>query len=88
MSGWNLQILPTRFAFAPERVNQAHVPGEGHAHVYVDGKKYARVYGAWVHLEPLGPGSHQIRVTLNANDHREFTLNGAKVEAVTTVVEK
>ena len=88
MAGWNLQILTTRFAFAPERVNQVHVPGEGHAHVYVDGKKYARLYGPWVHLESLGSGSHEIRVTLNANDHREFTLDGVKIEAMTTVVEE
>ena len=33
IDGINVHIIPTGFVFAPERVNQADVDGEGHAHV-------------------------------------------------------
>ena len=55
-AGWNLHVATTGFRFAPERVNAPHRPGEGHAHVYVDGKKVARIYGPWFHLGALAAG--------------------------------
>ena len=51
IDGINVHIIPTGFVFAPERVNQADVDGEGHAHVYVDGEKVGRAYGEWFHLK-------------------------------------
>ena len=80
-SGWNLRIATTNFHFAPERVNAAHRPGEGHAHVYVDGKKLARVYAPWFHLGDLPAGTVEIAVTLNANDHSELTVAGTPLRA-------
>lgn len=60
MSGWNLQVLPQNFRFAPQNASAENVPGEGHAHVYVNGEKLARLYAEWVHL-PVAAcrGSHQ-----------------------------
>ena len=84
-SGWNLSIETTNFSFAPERANAAHRPGEGHAHVYVDGKKIARVYGPWFHLDELPAGSVEIAVALSANDHSELTLAGNPLRAVRTI---
>lgn len=77
----NLHMQTTNFSFAPEAVNGAHVPGQGHAHIYVDGVKVARVYSPWVHLQALPRGDHTLRVTLNANDHRPLAMDGAPVEA-------
>lgn len=74
--GWNLHIITTNFRFAPERVNAPHRPGEGHAHVYIDGRKVARLYGPWFHLGALPPGKATVAVTLNANDHSDLTLAG------------
>lgn len=87
MAGWNIQIVTERFRFAPERVNQTHAAGEGHAHLYVDGKKVARVYGPWFHLGPQTPGKHELRVTLNANSHEELAVKSKKIEA-TAVIEQ
>jgi fatty acid desaturase len=42
VGGWNVHVRTTHFSFAPERVNGPHRPGEGHGHLYVDGKKVAR----------------------------------------------
>lgn len=77
----NLHLKVTGFTFAPEAVNGAHVPGEGHAHVYVNDIKFARAYGPWVHLDALPKGRHVIRVTLNANDHSQLALEGAPIDA-------
>ena len=43
MSGWNLHLIIRNFRFAPERASQEHRTGEGHAHLYTDGKKIARL---------------------------------------------
>ncbi|SFD64435.1 hypothetical protein [Roseivivax sediminis] len=81
-SGWNLHIATDGFSFAPERASGDHVPGEGHAHVYVDGVKIARVYSPWVHLD-ASEGA-RVTVTLNANDHRVLAADGeALSESVT-----
>ncbi len=69
VSGYNLQITLTNFSFSPESAGLEHVAGEGHAHLYVDGVKVGRVYSEWVHVANLSPGLHEIKVTLNTNDH-------------------
>lgn len=85
VSGVNGRIITEGFTFAPNSVGAAHVDGEGHSHVYVDGKKIGRVYGAWFHLDKLEPGVREIRVELNANSHGVYHWNGAAVEATTRV---
>lgn len=84
-SGVDVQIVTEGFRFAPELVDQAHTPGAGHAHIYVDGVKLGRVFENAYHIEQLAPGEHDIRVSLNTNDHSEITFNGEKAEATTTV---
>jgi hypothetical protein len=87
-AGWNLQVQTQNFRWAPERASTAHVAGEGHAHLYIDGKKITRLYGEWYFLPSLRPGSHTIRVTLNANTHEDYTVGGKLVEDTVTVVVK
>ena len=87
-SGWNLHLITENFTFTPENIDQKVDKPEGHAHVYVDDKKIARIYGSWYHLSGLTPGPHTIRVSLNANDHSEFVLNGEPIVAVAEVVEE
>lgn len=83
-SGINLQVQTTGIAFAPEHASSEHVLGEGHAHVYVDGEKYGRLYGMWMHLD-VEAGEHEIRVDLNANDHSPLLVDGEPVDDVVTV---
>ncbi|WP_120498972.1 hypothetical protein [Roseovarius sp. EL26] len=85
-SSRNLEISLENFAFSPENVNGENTPGAGHAHIYVDGVKLARSYGPWFHISGLSAGEHEIRVTLNANDHSQFAIDGEPVEAKATVV--
>ena len=83
--GVNVRIGTRLWNWAPHNVNGAHIPGEGHAHIYVDGEKLNRVYGPYYHILALSPGAHEIRVTLNANSHNALTLNGEPIEATATV---
>ncbi len=82
----NLEIRVENFAFDPEAVNGTHIPGRGHAHVYVDGVKLGRAYGPWYHLSALPVGEHEVRVTLNANDHTQLAVEGEPIEATETLV--
>lgn len=85
MSGFNVALTTTSFRWAPEHASSMHVAGEGHAHLYVDGVKVARVYGPAFHLDPaklkLAAGTHTVTVDLNGNDHGPYRVAGAKVEA-------
>lgn len=74
-SGFNLHIETTNWSWAPDRVNSEAKPNEGHGHLYIDGVKIGRLYGAWHHLDSLTPGRHEIKVTLNANDHSDYHAN-------------
>lgn len=81
LGGWNIHVKTTHFRFAPENVNGQAVQGEGHAHLYVDGKKVVRLYGPWFHLGDLSPGRHTLEVTLNANNHANLVLHRTPVSA-------
>ena len=76
MTGWNLRLDTTNFTYAPKAASGAHVPGEGHTHVYLDGVKLGRFYGPWVHV----PSGGAVRVTLNSNDHRPLAVDGVPVQ--------
>ncbi|MEM5541493.1 hypothetical protein WNY61_01965 [Sulfitobacter sp. AS92] len=81
MSGHNLFVETDGFDFAPQNASGDHQPGEGHAHVYVNGTKIGRLYGPWLHLPDLPKGAVTVEVTLNANDHRPLAVNGAPITA-------
>lgn len=87
VSGWNIKIVATGFKWAPENVGGVSVLGEGHAHLMVDGVKYARLYGEWFHLPKLSKGTHTLMVTLNGNDHNAYAVKGVVVSATKVVVE-
>lgn len=83
--GWNLHIKTTHFAFSPETVNAPNEAGRGHAHIYVDDKKLARVYGAWFHIAALPAVPYKLRVTLNANDHSTIAVEGVPLSVTKTI---
>jgi len=82
-SGYNLQLITKNFKFTPEKINAANIMNEGHAHIHINSKKI-RLYSEWYHIndEQLTQPINQIRVTLNANDHSEYTVNSRPVEAI------
>ncbi|HLR33318.1 MAG TPA: hypothetical protein VK074_12575 [Fodinibius sp.] len=85
LTGWNIHIETSRFAFTPEKFGEVHVTGEGHAHLYVNGDKHARLYGPWYHLPSLPRGTHTLRVTLNANTHDEYVYRNEVIADTVTI---
>ena len=78
--GWNVFITTQNFTFTPEHVNQPHVAGEGHAHLYINGSKLARLYGPAYHIESLPYGPHEMRVVLETNEHHEYAIAGRPID--------
>ncbi|MCX5408263.1 cupredoxin domain-containing protein [Streptomyces sp. NBC_00335] len=82
--GWNLQLTVANFHFTPDSTGGAALPGAGHAHLELDGRKLARLYGPWFHLPaaqvPEG-GTHALTVRLYADDHTAWAVAGKPVEA-------
>ena len=85
VGGYNLHVVVKNFRFAPERASGKHVAGEGHGHIYVNGKKIARLYGEWFHIGSLPKAGADVKVTLNANDHRDIFVGGEQAAATVRV---
>jgi hypothetical protein len=81
--GFSLHLKTRKFRFTPQRADGKHRRGAGHAHLWVDGVKTTRIYGPWHYVGNLTPGRHEIRVTLNGNDHADYVgEDGDVVEAL------
>ena len=85
-SGVNVFADVSGFRFAPENASADHVPGEGHAHIEVDGVKVARVYGPAFHLGGVEPGTYEVSYVLAANTHDIYTNDGEPLSVTATVV--
>lgn len=77
--GWNLHLMTENFTFTPENAGAPDRPGEGHGHVFVNGKKAYRVYGPWFHLV-VPEGKNRVRVNLTTNSHKDYFSQGRPVE--------
>jgi len=91
VGGINLHLKTQNFVFTPENVNTLNVGGEGHAHLYLNGKKVARIYSSWYHLDTssLSNGTYTVSAELNSNDHGPYTLGGENItDSVTVVIDE
>ena len=81
MDGYNLVRVADNFTFSPDKVNQANGPNEGHAHIYINGKK-TRQYSPYFHISDamLKRGNNDLRVCLHANDHSYLVINMRKIQ--------
>ena len=79
--GWRVRIDAEDFTFSEEFVDLYHVPGMGHGHLYVGGMKIGRLYEPEAYIGALPKGQHEIRVTLNTNDHRAYVVDDVPVTA-------
>jgi len=81
--GFNVQVVTTNFVWRPEMASMQHVPGEGHAHVYLDGRKIMRIYNEWFHLNTYQfstePGEQLLSIEFVGNDHFPYTIQGLPV---------
>jgi len=81
--GFNVQVKTTNFLWRPEMASMQHVPGEGHAHVYLDGRKIMRIYNEWFHLNTYQfstrSGEQLLSIEFVGNDHAPYTIEGLPV---------
>lgn len=83
--GWRVRVNTANFTFTPEKMDSPHSPREGHAHLYLGGLKIMRMRGPEAVIGRLPPGPHQLRVTLNTNDHRSYMGPDGPVFAEATI---
>ena len=81
--GFNVQVVTTNFVWRPELASMKHVPGEGHAHVFLDGRKIMRIYNQWFHLNTYQfstrAGEQLLSIEFVGNDHAPYTIQGLPV---------
>lgn len=88
ISGWNIRLETENFSFAPESIGLPHVPGKGHAHLYINDRKADRIYGNYIHVGALPAGKYTFRVTLNTNSHLAYAFEREVIsDEVTITVE-
>ena len=81
--GYNLALEVRNYRFTPENVGAVAVANEGHAHLYINGQKIARLYSPWRHLPRslFHDGPNRLQVELNANDHSIWGVAGEPIGA-------
>ena len=83
--GFNVHVVTTNFMWRPEMASMQHVPGEGHVHVYLDGRKIMRIYNEWFHLNTYQfstrSGEQLLSIEFVGNDHAPYTIQGVPVGA-------
>jgi hypothetical protein len=81
--GFNVQVVTTNFTWRPEMASMKYVPGEGHAHVFLDGRKIMRIYNEWFHLNTYQfatrSGEQLLSLEFVGNDHAPYTIQGAPI---------
>jgi uncharacterized surface protein with fasciclin (FAS1) repeats len=76
---YNVRVQTLNFTFAPQHVDMEPMAGEGHAHLYIDDLKIARIYGEWYHLASLPEDAKMISVSLYANNHQPLAVDGEQI---------
>ena len=83
--GFNVQVVTSKFVWRPEMASMQYVAGEGHAHVYLDGRKIMRIYNEWFHLNTYQfstkAGEQLLSIEFVGNDHAPYTVQGMPVGA-------
>jgi len=83
--GWKVEVITSGFTFSKEAVDGPHQSGVGHGHLYLNDLRLQPIYGPEVHVGALPKGTHQLRVTLNTNDHRAYSVGGVAVTAIAEI---
>lgn len=70
--GWNVDIEARNFALALPIEHEAHIPGRGHVHLWVDGDYVDDFVTLRRWVPPLPAGVHEIVVSVTTVDHRLY----------------
>lgn len=70
-----LKLKVTNFSFSLENMGKENRPGEGHVHLYLDGKKVAKVFEPTYVLKDIPSGKHEVMVELANNNHESYGVS-------------
>ena len=76
--GVALRLEVADFRFHRGSEDATHLAGQGHAHLYLNGLKLARLYAPEFHIGALPVGRYDVTVVLNSNDHRAYVDEDGK----------
>ena len=68
----HLKLAVRNFSFSLENMGKENKPGEGHVHLYLDGKKVAKIFEPTFVLKDIPEGKHEVTVELARNDHESY----------------
>ncbi|MBR8659158.1 hypothetical protein QO009_001044 [Brevibacillus aydinogluensis] len=68
----HLKLNVTGFTFSLENMGKDNRYGEGHVHLYLDGKKVAKIFEPQYVLKDIPPGRHEVVVELAHNNHESY----------------
>jgi hypothetical protein len=60
------------FYFSLDNMGKDKRPGEGHVHLYLDGKKVAKIFEPQYVLKDIPSGHHEVVVELAHNNHESY----------------
>jgi hypothetical protein len=67
-----VECIVPNFNFSKENVNTKAKDGEGHIHLFVNGKKVTKIYKAAFIIKGLPKGKHQIKIEVAHNNHTPY----------------
>lgn len=70
-----LKLAVTNFSFSLENMGKENKQGEGHVHLYLDGKKVAKVFESAYVLKDIPSGKHEVMVELAHNNHESYGVS-------------
>ena len=82
---WQIRVTAKDFTFSQDMIDGPHVPGTGHAHLYLGGLKLKRLFDPETRIGPLPPGKHEVRVTLNPDGPRAYVVGALPVTATALI---
>ncbi len=68
----HLQLAVTDFRFSLENMGKENKQGEGHVHLYLDGKKVAKIFNNTYVYRDILKGKHWVEVELAHNNHESY----------------
>ena len=80
--GFKVQLALDNIELVVAPDGAAHIDGQGHAHIYLNGLKLGRLYEDNFEIGSLQPGNYALRIGLNTNDHRPYVTSGQPVDTV------
>jgi copper(I)-binding protein len=81
-------VSAENFTFVRTADDAAHVPFEGHGHIYLNGLKLGRLYENHFTLGALPHGTYDLTVSLNSNDHQPYMENDKAIGQTLTFVHR